>query len=155
MSSENGNRESAGLRIYRFGFSLVIVFVVTLAIGVLVVFALSASACTWNHHVRCFSFAGDTPGVISSAAEMWFVLAIVMALFAATIGQMYRAVAWWSALGVVPVSIFAVSVLPIRAASLAKEATAEPFFFLGVGSVLLAAYQLSLFIGKLIGKLQS
>jgi hypothetical protein len=38
---------------------------------------------------------------------------------------------------------------------LAKEAISDPFFFFAVGLVLLAAYQLSLFIGKLIGKLQA
>jgi hypothetical protein len=86
---------------------------------------------------------------------MWVMLAVTVALFAATIAQTYRAPAWWSALIVVPVSILAVGILPIRAASLAKEAISEPFFFLAVGLVLLAAYQLSLFISKLFGKIRS
>jgi hypothetical protein len=152
----DGDRESVVLRIWRFACTLFTFFVGTLVIGVLVGLALSASACTWNTHVRCFSIAGDTLGVISSAAEIWFMLALVAAFFAATIAQMYRALVWWTALIVVPVSILGVSILPIGPGlpSLAREAMLDPLFFFAVGSVLFAGYQFSLFIGKLVGKLQ-
>jgi len=155
ICSAGDNHESAGLRIWRFGCALLTFFAVTLTIGVLVVLVLSASACTWNPHVRCFSVSRDTLGVISSAAEMWFMLALMVSFFAAMITQMYRALAWLSALIVVPVSILAVGMLPIKAASLAREAISDPSFFFAVGLVLLAAYQLSLLTSKLIGKLQS
>jgi hypothetical protein len=86
---------------------------------------------------------------------MWGMLAVVVALLAAVIAQMYRrALTWWSALIVVPVSILGVGILPIKQDSLAKEAMFEPLLFLAVGLVLFAGYQFSLFIGKLVGKTQ-
>jgi hypothetical protein len=127
-------------------------FVVTLLIGILATLVMSASACTWNSHVRCFSVSRDTLGVISSAAEMWAILALAVALFAATSAQIYRDLAWWSGVIAAPLSVLAVGMLPIRAASLAKEAMSETLFFLAVSLVLFAAYQLSLFISNLIGK---
>src|SRR6267154_5536297 len=146
MRTADGNRESVGLRTWRFGCTLLTFFAVTLTIGILVVFAMSASACFWNLHVRCFSVTRDTLGAISSAAEMWFMLALAVALLAATVAQMYSALAWWTALIVVPVSILVVGVLPIRAALLAKDAVSDSFFFFAVGLVLFAAYQLSRFV---------
>lgn len=144
-------RREGKLRIWRFGYSFLTFLVVTLAIGIFVVLVMSASACTWNSHIRCFSVSRDTVGVISSAVEVWGALAIAVAFVSATI-QMYRVPTWWSAFIVVPVSVIAVSLLPIGAASLAKEAISEPFFFLAVGVVLFAAYQLSLLICSLLGK---
>jgi hypothetical protein len=119
------------------------------------VVVLSASACTWNPHVRCFSIPRDTFGVISSAAEIWFLLALTVSLIAATIAQVFRFLVWWSALIVVPISVLAVGSLPIGETSLAKEAISEPLFFFAIGLVLFAAYQLSLLISKKVGKLQS
>jgi hypothetical protein len=136
-----------------FGYSLLTFFFVVLTFGVLVVLALSTSACTWNHQVRCFSVSRDMLGVISSAAEMWWMLALVVALLAAMLQQVSRVQAWWDALIVVPLSILAVGILPIGAASLAREAILDPPFFFAVALVLLAAYELSLFISKQIGKL--
>jgi hypothetical protein len=144
-------RREVKLRIWRFGYSFLSFLVVTLAMGIFVVLVMSGSACTWNLHVRCFSVSRDTVGVILSAAEDWGALAIAVALVSATI-QMYRALTWWSAFIVVPVSVLAVSLLPIGAASLAKEAISGPFFFLAVGTVLFAAYQFSLLICSLLGK---
>jgi len=152
MCSAVGNREPTRQRIRRFGYSVLAFFVVTLTFGVLVVLVMSASACAWNAHVRCFSISRDTLGMILIAAEIWGMLAVAVALFAAT-AQIYRALTWSSAFIVVPVSVLVVGMLPIRAASLAKEAISEPFFFFAVGLVLLAAYQLSLFISRLFGKL--
>ena len=156
MCSAACDRESVGLRTWRFACNLFTFFAGTLIVGVLVVLALSASACTWNSHVRCFSVSRDTLGVISSATEMWVMLAFAVALFAAMIAQMYRAPAWWSALIVVPASILGVSILPIGPGlpSLAREAMLDPPFFFAVVSVLFAGYQFSLFIGKLVGRLQ-
>jgi len=94
-------------------------------------------------------------GVISSAAQMWFLLAVMVALFAASIVQTRGALMWWSALIVVPVSILGVGVLPIGLAFLAKEALFDLPFFLVVSLVLFAGYQFSLLIAKLVGKLQS
>ena len=157
MSGEcfaDGNRESAVLRISCFGWTLFTFFAATLATGVLVVLVLSGSACTWNPHVRCFSIARDTLGVISSAAEMCFMLALAVAFFAAAIAQVFRALTWWSALFVVPVSILAVGMLPIGPASLAREVIFDPPTFLAVGLVLFVGYQFSLLIGKLVGRLR-
>jgi hypothetical protein len=155
MPAADDNRDSAGLRMWRFGCTLLTFFVISLTVGVLAVLVMSASACFWNLHVRCFSASRDTLGVISSAAEMWFTLALTVALLAATIGQTYSVLAWWSALIVVPVSIVLVGLLPIRAASLAREATSDFLFFFAVGLVLFAAYQLALVIDRLFGERQS
>jgi hypothetical protein len=150
----DGNPESMGQRIWCFGCTLFTFFAGTLITGVFVVLVVSATACTWNTHVRCFSIAGDTFAVISSAAEIWFMLALVAAFFAATIAQMRRAPVWWGGLIVAPVSILEVGTLPIKLASLAKEVMFDAPFFFAASLVLFAGYQFSLFIGKLVGKLQ-
>ena len=155
VCSANGNRESVVLRIWCFGCTLFTFFAGTLIMGILAVLMFSASACTWNLAVRCFSVSRDMLGVISSAAQMWFLLAVMVALFAASIVQTRGALMWWSALIVVPVSILGVGVLPIGLAFLAKEALFDLPFFLVVSLVLFAGYQFSLLIAKLVGKLQS
>jgi hypothetical protein len=155
MPAADDNRDSAGLRMWRFGCTLLTFFVISLTVGVLAVLVMSASACFWNLHVRCFSASRDTLGVISSAAKMWFALALTVALLAATIAQMYSALAWWTALIVVPASILVVGFLPTTADSLAREALPDSLFFFAGGLVLFAAYQLSRFVRKLIGERQS
>ena len=56
MCSVNCDREP----IWRFARNLLTYFAGTLIAGILVGLALSASACTWNPHVRCFSVYRDT-----------------------------------------------------------------------------------------------
>jgi hypothetical protein len=89
--------------------------------------------------------------VISSSAAIWFMLALVSAFFATAIAQM-RGLVWWNGLVVAAVSILAVGILPIKLASLAREAMLDPLTFLAVMLVLFTGYQFSLFIGKLVGK---
>jgi hypothetical protein len=151
----DGNRESIALRIWYFGCTLFAFFTGTLIAGVFIVLVLSASACTWNKHVRCFSVARDTVGVISSAAEILFMLAVVAAFFAAIIAQMSRTPVWWGGLVVAPVSPLIVGILPVKLASLAREAMVDPPMFLAAVLVLFAGYQFSRFIDKLVGKLRS
>jgi len=82
-------------------------------------------------------------------------LALVSALLAAVIAQMRGGPIWWNGLVVAAVSILAVGMLPVKPASLAREAMLDPLMFLAVVLVLFAGYQLSLFIGKLVGRLRA
>jgi hypothetical protein len=145
------NRQSAVRRIRRFARTAFTFFAGTLIAGIFVELAFSASACAWNGHVRCFSIARDTLGLISSAAETWFLLAIAVAFLTALMEQIYRAVAWWSALVVAPVSILAVCILPYGLSGLFSGVIFDPIAFLAVGLVLFVGYQFSLFISKLGG----
>jgi hypothetical protein len=160
MCSVNCDREP----IWRFARNLLTYFAGTLIVGILVGLALSASACTWNPHVRCFSVYRDTFGVIRIAAEMFVLFALALAFLAAMIVQVYRVPAWWGPLIVVPLSVLGAGILgigilrtgilPGRLAFLARDALFDPFTFVAVVSVLFAGYQFSLFIRKLIGKTQ-
>ena len=152
MSADFAKRGQHAMKrpLLRFGHTLLIFFIGTAMIGSILTFVFSASACFWNFHVRCFSIPQDGAAVVD-IFRMWSVLALMVALLAATVAHIYRALIWWHALFVIPVAIVAAGMFSTVIESapwalLPRDALRDPVVFCAVGLVLFVSYQLCLFV---------
>ena len=153
MSADSAKRGQHAMKrpSLHFGHTLLIFFIGTAMIGSILTFVFPASACFWNFHVRCFSISQDGAAVVD-IFRMWSVFALMVALFAATVAHIYRALIWWHALFVIPVAIVAAGLFSAVVGSpwalLPRDTLRDPVVFCAVGSVLFVSYQLCLFVAS-------
>jgi hypothetical protein len=132
-----------------FVYVLVVVFVGALLAGILVSIAFSASACVIvSPVIQCFSISRDAVGVTLAGMKMWALPAFIAALFVAAIGRIRGNVAWWNVLIVAPASYLVLAML--FPDSIDRYMWTE---FLVFSAILFICVQLSIFVGRLAGRL--
>jgi hypothetical protein len=152
INSTGSGQEPVQQRFLRFAFTLFAVFVGSLTIGNFFVLLLSASACLWNFHVRCFSISRDVFGIILSGVQLWLLPSFVLALLVAFFLQIADGLVWWKALIAISVSILITGILPVSWAAFAREIMSDPGLFLIAVLMMLIGLQLSRLISRWIGK---
>jgi hypothetical protein len=128
--------KEANNSLMRFLCTMLLYFVGIAFVSLALTFIVSATACLWNPHVACFSFAHH---------GIWLLVAFVAALTAAGAAQSLGSPKWWYDIGLVCIAIISAGLLAWHRngkISIAHNALLEPFSFAFELVVLLLAFSI-------------